>query len=152
MSVPETTKLLEETRAIVYDQSDEQPSIIPTLLTQMNSKLSNTEMKNNFLYSRLSIIESKMNFTDELENTLKSMKCNINRLEEDLKSTKSEVITLESSVDSIGKLFDSVKEHTISNHKSINDNKKEIKQCQKSQLSTNLNLQNIRETNNLLPT
>ena len=77
MSVPETTKLLEETRAIVYDQSDEQPrdshvflSIIPTLLTQMNSKLSNTEMKNNFLYSRLSIIKSKMNSIDELETLL----------------------------------------------------------------------------------
>ena len=72
-----------------------------------------------------------MSSIDELQNVLKTMKWNINRLEEDLKSTKTEVITLESSVDSIGKLFDSVKEHTISNQKRINDNKKEIEQCKK---------------------
>ena len=52
MSASETTKLLEETRAIVYDQPEEQTrdspvslSTIHTLLTQMNSKLSNIEKK-----------------------------------------------------------------------------------------------------------
>ena len=91
MSVSETTKLHEETRAIVYDQPEEQTrdspvslSTIHTLLTQMNSKLPNIEMKHNSPDSRLSIIESRMSSIDELQNTLKSMKWNINRLEEDL--------------------------------------------------------------------
>lgn len=72
MSVSETTKLLEETRVIVYDQPEEQTrdspvslSTIHTLLTQMNFKLSNIEMKNNSLDSRLSVIESRMSSIDE---------------------------------------------------------------------------------------
>ena len=74
MSVSEITKLLEETRVIVYEHSDMQSekdnivlSLIHSQLTQMNNRLSNIELKNNALVSRLTIIETKMGSLEEIQ-------------------------------------------------------------------------------------
>ena len=129
----ETTKLFEETKAIVYEEtnldSDESHvtiSSILKLLNHMNCKLSNIEIKN-------SSLETKICSLDEIQGILKSMKMNLSKLVEKLKCTNTDFQTLESNMDSLGNLFDSVKEQTTSNQKVIKVNRKEIDQCKDCQ-------------------
>lgn len=154
MSVSETTKLLEETRAIVYEHSDMQSeegnitlSSIHSLLTQMNTKLSNIELKNNALDSRLTVIETKMSSLDEIQGTLSSMKWHYSRLEEEVKDSKKDFQSLEGNVKALGDLFDTVKEETRSNQKAINSCKKDAEQSKNFQKSTEFELQAVKEVN-----
>ena len=88
------------------------------------SKLSNIDIKNSSLDSRFSIIETKICSLDEIQGTLKSMKLNFSKLEEEHnKCINTDFQTLESNMDSLGNLFDSVKERTTSNQKLINMNR-----------------------------
>ncbi|XP_062602247.1 uncharacterized protein LOC134263905 [Saccostrea cucullata] len=162
----ETTKLLEETRAIVYEEEHRHThdthdthdtgegnvtlSSLHTLLTQINTKLSNMELKNNALDSRLSTIESKINSLDEIRGTLNSMKGHLNKLEEDIMCTKKDFEKLESNMKSLGNLFDSVNEETKSNRNMIICNKNNIEQCKTDQKLVNLELQALREKNSNL--
>lgn len=152
MSISETAKLLEETRSIVYDEPGDHSggpqvtlSTIHTLLTQMNSKLSSIELKNNTLDTRLSTIEAKINSLDQLQGTLDSMKMQFNRLEEETKSTKRDLKALDSNMDSLGKLFDSVNSETKAQKKIINENCKDIEMCKNSQKVLDSDLQTVKE-------
>lgn len=142
MSVSETAKLLEETRSIVYDEpgghsggSQVTLSTMHTLLTQMISKLSSIELKNNTLDTRLFTIEAKINSLDQLHDTLDSMKMQFN----------SDHKALDSNMDSLGKLFDSVNSETKAQKKTINENCKDIEMCKNSQKFSDSDLQTVKE-------
>ena len=66
MSVVDTIKLLAESHSIIYGQTNENNGYdvtlesIHSLLIQMNTKLTNIELKNDSLESRLSTIEKEI--------------------------------------------------------------------------------------------
>ena len=141
MSVVDTSKLLAESHSIIYGPNENNGcdvtlESIHSLLIQMNTKLTNIELKNDSLESRLSTIEKEIIALNEIRGSLDTVKSHVNKLNTDVTSVQSDLRSLESNVSALGNVFDSVKEKTKANRTVINNNRKSLDQCIQSQKLT----------------
>lgn len=94
------------------DNSENQVTLvfIHSLLTQMNSKLSDTEIKNDSLETRLSETESKIVLITEIQGSLETFNNQENAIVSGLRNARNYSKELESNVSALGNVFDSIKE------------------------------------------
>ena len=91
MSVVDTSKLLAESHSIIYGPNENNGcdvtlESIHSLLIQMNTKLTNIELKNDSLESRLSTIEKEIIALNEIRGSLDTVKSHVNKLNTDVTS------------------------------------------------------------------
>jgi hypothetical protein len=137
LSVSDTAELVSQSHSIIYDQSEvgadnneAQNEItlesIHSLLTQMNSKLTNIEIKNNSLETRLTEIERKIVSINEIQGALDTLNSKVSVIDNGLNTATKEFKDLESNVSALGNVFDSIREVSENNKSLASSNKKEI--------------------------
>lgn len=152
--ISDCTKLVTETHAIIYGDTNKGPSAnsdgnsditlasIHTVLiqltqmqTQMNAKLTNIENKNAGLK-----LKKNINKFAEINNVVSSLKSQVEVLTEDVQFVKTNSNDLESNMRSLGNIFDSVKATADSNTVAIAENRKNINKCAQLQKTTDPNV------------